>query len=52
MIRNLIMKGQLSVSIGIIIFSTNEINSSEIKMYLLASISVWQPSMHFLAELL
>lgn len=50
-IRNLSMKCQLLVSIGITnLFSSNEI--SGIKIYLLASISVWQTPMHILAEFL
>lgn len=54
-IRNLRMKCQLSVSIGItnlFFFLSNEINDSEIEIYLLASISVWQTSMHTLAAFL
>lgn len=55
-IRNLRMKCQLSVSIGItnffFFFPSNEINDSEIEIYLLASVSAWQTSMHTLAAFL
>lgn len=49
------MKCQLSVSIGItnfFFFPSNEINDSEIEIYLLASVSAWQTSMHTLAAFL